>query len=167
MPAGRRPLADRIEIAAPRLAAFAVRALDYLPTGIRARVLQAAFDRAQNAFNRGDLEAVFALMDRNAVYGPPPPLYRDGYLRGRPAVLDFWRTVFADYESTIENLFLDEVAPGRVVRRARLTHRNRKSGETLSYVIRQTTELVGGRVVLQVNALDSDTESTEPAGSDA
>ncbi|HME03058.1 MAG TPA: hypothetical protein VKG38_08505, partial [Solirubrobacteraceae bacterium] len=79
----------------------------------------------------------------------------DGLLRGRTAVLDFWRDVLARYdESTIENLSLEEASPGHIVRRARLRHRSRASGEALNYVIVQTTELKGGHVVRQINVLD-------------
>ena len=38
------------------------------------------------------------------------------------------------------------------MRRARLSHRTRIEGDSLSYEIVQTTVLVGGRVVRQVNA---------------
>jgi hypothetical protein len=145
-----------MEVGAPRVAALGVRIFGYLPGRIRARLLQGAFDRARDAFNRGDLEVVFALFADDVEYGPPPPLYRGEWLQGRAAVFDFWHAVFAKYDSTIENLTLEEAAPGRVVRTARLTHRPKNGGETLSYVIRQTTELIGGRVVLQVNVVDSD-----------
>ena len=43
-----------------------------------------------------------------------------------------------------------------MVRRARLRHRSRATGEELSYVIKQTTELAAGRVVRQINVLDED-----------
>jgi hypothetical protein len=154
MPQGRRPLADRIEVAAPRLAALGAQTLGHLPAPIRDRLLRVGFDRAQDAFNRGDLEVVFALFDPEVEYGPPPPLHGGERLHGRAAVLDFWRGISARYDNSIENLSLEEVAPGRVVRRARLAHRSKASGERFSYVIRQTTELIGGRVVLQLNVLD-------------
>jgi len=48
-----------------------------------------------------------------------------------------------------------EAAPAHIVRRARLLHRSSKTGEALDYLILQTTELEGGRVVRQVNLLDS------------
>jgi hypothetical protein len=143
-----------MEIAFPRVAALIAEALGHLPMPVRSRILQGAFDRAERAFNRGDLEAVFALMDPDVEYGPPPPLHDGERIHGRAAVFDFWRAVFAEYDSAIENLALEEVAPGRVVRRARLTHRRKEGGAELSYVIRQTTELVAGRVVLQVNELE-------------
>ena len=59
-----RPLADRLELAAPGLAALAARLLARLPEPARRRALEGAFDRARDAFNRGDLEAVFALFSR-------------------------------------------------------------------------------------------------------
>jgi len=127
-----------------------------LPERVRNRALQGAFDRARDAFNRGDLETVFALFAADVEYGPPPPLH-EGTLRGRAAVFDFWRSVSARYdESTIENLSLEAAAPGYIVRRARLHHRSRATGEELSYVIKQTTELAAGRVVRQINVLDDD-----------
>jgi hypothetical protein len=128
-----------------------------LPEPIRRRALQGAFDRARDAFNRGDFETVFALFATDVEYGPPPPLHEGGHLRGRMAVFDFWRSVSARYdESTIENLSLEQAAPGYIVRRARLHHSSPATGEDLSYVIKQTTELAGGRVVRQINALDDD-----------
>jgi len=70
------------------------------------------------------------------------------------AVLDFWRGVLARYEdSTIENLSLEEALPGRIVCHARLHHRSSATGETLDYVIVQSTELERGRVVRQINVL--------------
>jgi hypothetical protein len=149
----RRPLADRLEVGAPRLAALMARLAGRMPGPIRRRLLGAAFDRARDAFNRGDLEVVFALFDPDVEYVPPPPLHEGEPLRGRGAVFDFWRDVLGRYEeSRIENLALDEAAPGRFVRRARLWHSSR-GGETLSYSIVQTTELDRGRVVRQVNRL--------------
>ncbi len=126
-----------------------------LPVPLRRRVLLAAFDRARDAFNRGDLEAVFGLFAEDVEYGPPPPLYSGGVLRGRKAVFDFWREVFDRYvENTIENLSLDQTAPGSFVRRARLRHRTSATGSSLDYVIVQTTDLKAGRVVRQVNVLE-------------
>jgi ketosteroid isomerase-like protein len=154
MTPARRPLADRVEVRAPRAAALAARALGRMPGPIRRRALAAAFDRARDAFNRGDLEAVFALFAIDVEYVPPPPLYEGEPLRGRAAVLGFWRDVSARYESSaIENLSLEEAAPRRFVRRARLFHRP-ADGDALVYSIVQTTELAGGRVARQVNALE-------------
>jgi len=156
-PAGEssRPLADRIEVRAPGLAALVVMAVGRLPVPVRRRVLPAAFERARDAFNRGDLDAVFGLFAKDVEYGPPPPLYRGDSLRGREAVVNFWRGVFDRYdENTIENLSLDEAAPGSFVRRARLHHRISATGASLDYVIVQTTHLRAGRVVRQVNVLD-------------
>lgn len=147
-----RPLADRVEVAAPGLAALIARVLIHLPEPLRRRVLGAAFDRTRDAFNRGDLEAVFALFDAEVEYVPPPALYQGGPLKGREAVFAFWRDVLARYEdSTIANLSLEEAVPGRIVRGARLCHRSRAEGDQISYEIVQTTELAGGRVVRQVN----------------
>ena len=153
-----RPLADRLEVGAPWLATLGARAVGALPEPLRRRILQAAFDRARDAFNRGDLEVVFALFADDVEYAPPPPLTDRDPLRGRAAVLDFWRDVFARYDdNTIENLSLEETSRGQFVRRARLQHRSRDTGETLDYVIVQTTELDAGRVVRQVNVLDPGT----------
>ncbi|MGO9761817.1 MAG: nuclear transport factor 2 family protein [Solirubrobacteraceae bacterium] len=151
----QRPLADRLEVRAPRLAARGAQAVGRLPGSLRRRILQSAFDRARDAFNRGDMEVVFALFAPDVEYGPPPPLYHGDLLLGRAAVFEFWRGVLDRFdENTIENLSLAEAAPGRVVRRARLSHRASTTGEALDYVIVQSTELRGGRVVRQVNVLD-------------
>jgi hypothetical protein len=153
----KRPLADRIEVGAPGLAALAARTIARLPEPVRRRALRSAFDRARDAFNRGDLEAVFALFAAGVEYGPPPPLYEGPPLRGRTAVFDFWRGVHGHYEtSTIENLSLEEARPNYIVRRARLHHHSRGTVEDLSYVITQTTELRAGRVVRQLNVLADD-----------
>ena len=151
----QRPLADRIEVGAPRLAALGAQAVSRLPVSLRRRILQSAFDRAGDAFNRGDLDVVFALFAPDVEYGPPPPMHEDGPLRGREAVFDFWRGVLTRYDdSAIENLSLEEAAPGCIVRPARLRQRSSATGEALDYVIVQTTEIKGGRVVRQINALD-------------
>lgn len=98
---------------------------------------------------------MFALFASDVEYGPPPPLHEDEPLQGRGAVLDFWRGVLAHYdENAIENLSVEEAAPGHIVRRARLRHRSSTTGDALDYVILQTTELEGGWVVRQVNVLD-------------
>ena len=152
-----RPFSDRVEVRAPGLAAFLSRGLTRLPKRVRRRILQAAFDHARDAFNRGDLEAVFSLLAEDVEYGPPPPLHQGGPLRGRAAVFDFWRGVRDRYdENTIEDLSLEEVAPGRIVRRARLRHRSSATRDELAYVIVQTTELERGRVARQVNVLAPD-----------
>lgn len=155
MTTSSRPLADRLEVGAPGIASVAASAIGRLPGPLRRRALQSAFDRARNAFNRGDLEVVFALFAADVEYAPPPPLHDGGPLRGRAAVFDFWAGVRSRYESTIENLDLEESSPGRFVRRARLVHRPLTTGETLDYVIVQTTEVRSGRVVRQVNVLDT------------
>ncbi len=161
----RRRLADRVEVAAPRVAALAVRGLGRLPQPIRRRVLEAAFDRARDAFNRGDLEVVFALFAADVHYEPPPPLHKGGPLHGRDAVLDFWRGVFARYDdNAIENLFIEEAEPGRIVRRARLRHRLRATRRDLAYVIVQTTELERGEVVRQVNTVGSPLDAERVGG---
>ncbi len=152
-----RPLADRLEVRAPRLATLGARAVGVLPEALRRRVLHAAFDRARDAFNRGDLEVVFALFADDVEYTPPPPLADCAPLKGRAAVVAFWREVFTRYgDNTIENLSLEETSRGSFIRRARLRHRSRETGETLDYVIVQTTELEAGRVVRQVNVLVPD-----------
>ncbi len=51
------------------------------------------------------------------------------------------------------------VAPGRIVRRARLRLLSGPGGEALSYAIVQTTELARGRVVRQINVLDPKSEA--------
>ncbi len=150
-----RPLADRLEVGAPRLAALAASALGHLPGSLRRSILRSAFDRARDAFNRGDLEVVFALFSEDVEYAPPPPLHDGPPLLGRVAVLEFWRAVLARYDqSTIEDLSLEEASPGRIVRHARLRHRSSATGEELDYVIAQRTELAAGRVVRQINVLD-------------
>lgn len=154
MTSAGRPLADRLEVGVPQLARVGARIASALPEPLRRRVLQSAFDRARDAFNRGDFEVVFALFADDVEYGPPPPLAGDEMIHGRPAVEEFWQGVFARYEAnSIENLALEETSPGRFVRRARLRHRARGTGEQLDYVVVQTTTLDGGRVVRQVNAL--------------
>jgi ketosteroid isomerase-like protein len=158
----RRPLADRVEVSAPRLAAFVAQILTRLPESIRRRALRSAFDRARDAFNRGDLEVVFALFAADVTYSPPPPLHEGGSLQGRGAVFDFWRGIFTRYdENTIENLSLDEVSSESLVRRARLHHRSRTNGESLDYMIVQITDLKRGRVARQMNILD-DPQATGP-----
>jgi ketosteroid isomerase-like protein len=122
------------------------------PEPLRRRLLKAAFDRAAGAFNRGDLEALFALFADDVEYVPPPALRPPELLRGRVALLGFWRQVLARYpDSRIENLDLREAARGRFVRTARITHRS-PTEHPLSYDIDQVTELRRGRVVRQVNA---------------
>ncbi len=140
----------------PGLATLGARTLALMPERLRRRALQSAFDRARDAFNRGDIEAVMALFAQDVEYVPPPPL-GGGVIQGLPAVLDFWRAVFGRYErSTIENLSLEEAEPGRFVRRARISHHAGPDGEDLSYTIVQSTWLKAGRVVRQVNELVSD-----------
>jgi hypothetical protein len=138
-----RPLADRFEVIAPSIVAFVARTVSRGPAPLRRRVLGDAFARAEAAFNRGDYEAIFALFADDVHYIPPPGLGQ-GPINGRAAVLAFWRSV-----SLIENLSLEEAGPRRFVRTARLTHRADR--DELSYVIRQVTELRGGRVISQVN----------------
>jgi hypothetical protein len=145
----RRPVADRLEIAAPSLVALAARVAGQIPGPLRRRVLVRALARAEAAFNRGDFVAVFALFAENAHYVPPPVLSQTP-IAGRDAILHFWRTIEARFTtSTIENLSLDEVEPERFSRTLRITHGT--DGDKISYVIRQVTELRHGRVVSQVN----------------
>jgi ketosteroid isomerase-like protein len=158
----RRPLADRLEVRAPGVAAALVRLLGRMPPPVRQRALAGAFDRAQEAFNRGDLEVVFALFADDAEYVPPRPLHEGAPLVGRAAVLGFWREVLGRFDaSTIENVSVEEAAPSRFVRTARLVHR--AADGSLEYAIRQTTELRRGRVVRQVNEVVPDQAVTPGA----
>ena len=121
-----------------------------LPPSLRRRVLSAAFERAERAFNRGDLAAVFALFADDVEYVPPPALHSGPPIVGRLAVQRFWEDVLARFErSTITNLSIDEATPTRFVRTARLSHR--RSDDNVGYAIRQITEVAAGRVVRQVN----------------
>lgn len=145
----RRPAMDTLEVRWPGFAAHAVRTLLRMPVPVRRRGLASAFDRAAAAFNRGDFEAVFALLADDAEYVPPPPLSGKP-IRGRAEVLRFWQAVPDRYPlSTIANLSIEEAGRSRFVRTARLSHTG--PGTTLEYVIRQTTQLSHGRVVMQVN----------------
>jgi ketosteroid isomerase-like protein len=145
----RRPLADRVEIVAPFVAALVARALGRAPARLRRRLVTDAFARAEAAFNRGDFEAIFALF-ADDVYYVPPPVLGEGSITGRAAVLRFWRSVARRFEaSNIENLSVEETAPRRFVRTARIKHRTDR--DDLSYTIRQVTELRGGRVISQIN----------------
>ena len=152
---GPRPLPDRIEVAVPALAAVLARLLSLAPARVRGRALEGAFDRAREAFNRGDMEAVFALFSADVEYVPPPTLYEGPPITGRGAVLAFWNDQLGRFQSSsIENLSLEEAGRGRFVRRAALRHIHAGEGVPLEYVILQTTELRRGRVVRQVNELD-------------
>jgi hypothetical protein len=145
----KRPLADRVEVAVPAVAAFAARVLARLPSAVRRRVLTNAFARAEAAFNRGDFEVIFALFDDDVAYVPPPALAKEP-INGRAAVLAFWQEVARRFDpSAIENLSIEEASAHRFVRTARVTHRLREN--ELGYVIRQVTEVRGGHVVAQVN----------------
>jgi SnoaL-like domain len=145
----RRPVADRLELAAPSVAAVAARTAGRLPARIRRRVLTGALARAEAAFNRGDFETVFALFTDDARYVPPPALSQTPIV-GRAAILEFWRGIAGRYyASTIENISLEEVAPRGFARTIRITHRTDR--EPISYRIRQATELRRGRVISQVN----------------
>jgi ketosteroid isomerase-like protein len=147
---GVRPLADSFEIRFPGLAALAVRALGRAPAAVRRRVLADVFARAEHAFNRGDLDAVFALFADEVEYTPPPPLYDGPPIVGRERVRRFWEQTRARFdEMRITNLEVEETAPSRFVRTAELFHRS--PTEELRYRIRQTTELHAGRVIRQTN----------------
>ena len=151
----RRPLPDRLEVAAPALAALVARLVSHTPGSVRTRALEAAFDRARDAFNRADMQAVFALFADDVEYVPPPPLYGGPPLRGRDTVLAFWIEQLGRFRSSsIENLSIEEAGPGHFVRRARLRHVPASEADPLEYVILQTTELRAGRVVRQVNELE-------------
>jgi len=144
-----RPVADRLELAAPSLAAIAARVAGRLPPSARRRVLRSALARAEAAFNRGDFEVVFALFTDRAHYVPPPALSRVP-LSGRQAIVEFWRESATRFRiSSVENVSLDEILPQRFTRTLRIRHRT--DGEELSYIIRQVTELRQGRVVSQIN----------------
>lgn len=145
----RRPALDTLEIRWPGLAAHAVRMLLRMPAAVRRRGLASAFDRAEEAFNRGDFQAVTALFAEDVYYVPPPPL-SGAPIRGRAAVVRFWQAMRGRYpRNTITNLTIEETSPSRFVRTARLSHAGPDSA--LEYVIRQTTQLSHGRVARQVN----------------
>jgi ketosteroid isomerase-like protein len=121
-----------------------------MPVPIRRRVFTSAFARAEDAFNRGDLEAVLALFADNVEYVPPPALHSGAPIAGRRNVLAFWNDVFTRFErSQITNLSIEALGHTSFVRTAKLSHDGREG--TLEYEIRQTTDVRRGRVVRQVN----------------
>ena len=147
-----RPPADSFEVRFPKFAAVLVRGLGRAPEPVRKRLLLDAFARAERAFNRGDLDAVFALFARDVEYVPPPPLYDGPPITGRDGVRQFRNGISTRFEENrITNLTVEETAPSRFVRTAELVHR--KPQHELRYRIRQTTQLRNGRVARQVNEL--------------
>jgi ketosteroid isomerase-like protein len=124
-----------------------------LPGPLRRRVLVSAFRHAEDAFNRGDLDAVFASFADDVEYLPPAPLPRAAPIVGKARVLAFWEDVAARYESEIETNELRELGRGRMFRAARLRHVARDGDETIEYSIEQLTEIEGGQVVSQRNAV--------------
>jgi ketosteroid isomerase-like protein len=149
-----RPLADRLELRLPGATRLVTRAVLAAPAPVRQAVLRGAFARAQEAFNRGDFDVVLAAFADDVEYEPPPPLPDAGPLRGREAVLSYWRGIFERFdENRIENVEVVETGRGTIRRVARLHHRERATGAPLDYEILQTTELRGGVVVRQRNEL--------------
>ena len=146
----RRPLIDQIEVSAPSLAALINQMALHLPVPLRRRLVEAAFDRAEAAFNRGDFEPICALFTANAEYVPPPALHNGQPIIGREAMLQFWNDVLARYpKSSIANLSIQQATPRQFVRTAKLSH-DGPAGH-LDYVIRQTTELRHGHIIRQTN----------------
>lgn len=79
---------------------------------MRRRVLHDAFARAERAFNRGDLDAVFALFADDVEYTPPPALYDGPPIVGRDRVRRFWEQARKRFgEMWITNLDVEETAP--------------------------------------------------------
>jgi hypothetical protein len=123
------------------------------PAPVRQAVLGGAFARAKDAFNRGDLEVVFATFSPAVEYDPPPPLPGARRIHGRDEVLRYWRGIFARFEQNeIQNVEVIEVGRGTIQRTARL-HHGGPGEEQLEYEILQTTEIRGGSVVRQTNEL--------------
>jgi hypothetical protein len=150
----KRPLPDRLELVSPALTRMLTRAVVAAPSPLRRAVLSDAFARAQDAFNRGDLEVVFAAFSADVDYDPPPPLPGARHLTGRDEVFSYWRRIFDRFDDNrIENLDVIEVGRGTVRRTARLRHADSRTKELLEYEILQTTEIRGGAVVRQVNEL--------------
>jgi ketosteroid isomerase-like protein len=149
-----RPLADSLELANPTLTRTLTRGILALPRPIRRPILTAAFTRAQDAFNRRDLEVVFAAFAPEVEYVPPPPLPDARPLRGREEVLRYWEGIFERFnENRIENLKLVESSRGTVQRTARLRHASTRTSERLEYEILQTTVFGSGAITRQTNEL--------------
>jgi ketosteroid isomerase-like protein len=150
----KRPLADRLELISPILTKALTRLTLAAPGPIRRAILTDAVERAEGAFNRGDLAVVFAAFDDDVDYQPPPPLPDSRRIRGRGAVLRYWQEIFRLFDQNrIENREIVEVSRGTIRRTARLHHRNAATGETLEYEILQTTEIRHGSVIRQHNEL--------------
>jgi ketosteroid isomerase-like protein len=132
-----------------------LRAVVALPGPLRRKVLTSAFRHAEDAFNRGDLDAVFASFAADVDYVPPSRLPGAAPIRGKAAVLAFWEAIAARYESTIETSELREAGRGRMLRLASLRHADRGGGDALAleYEIEQVTEISGGEVVRQHNTV--------------
>jgi len=128
-----------------------LRAVLCLPGPLRRRVLISAFRHAEDAFNRGDLEAVFAAFADDVDYLPPAPLPGARPIQGKAAAIGFWEGIAARYQSEIETSELRERGRGNMFRVARLRHVGRDRGEIIEYGIEQVTKIRGGEVVLQRN----------------
>lgn len=148
-----RPLPDRLELRSPYLFRHLTAVVMRLPIRRLRRVLIGlALKRAQDAFNRGDVEVIFAAFAPDAEYQPPPRLPGAHPVTGREAAVDFWQAIFLDWkDNRIENLGFVDAGDGKIVRRAALHHVNRSTGELLEYEIVQETQFVGGMVSSQVN----------------
>ncbi|MEA2466759.1 MAG: SnoaL-like domain [Thermoleophilaceae bacterium] len=148
----QRPRTDRAELRFPRATRALTQVVLMAPHPVRQAVLAGAFKRAEAAFNRGDMDVVFAAFAPDVEYEPPPQLPGARPLRGRPAVFGYWRGIFEEFEDNrIENVEVVETGQGTIRRVARLHHRHRDGGQPLDYEILQTTELRGGLVVRQRN----------------
>jgi len=98
---------------------------------------------------RSRIDEILTVFPRRRPGGQDRPRGNDSRVAGL-----FWNRLGISVRfqaSAIKNLSVEETAHrATFVRTARITHRT-DCGEELSYVIRQVTELRGGRVVSQVN----------------
>lgn len=122
-----------------------------LPGPLRRRILISAFHHAEDAFNRGDLDAVFAAFAEDVDYLPPSALPGAGPIEGKARVMAYWEEIAARFESEIETTALREIQRGKMFRAARLRHLDRSGGTNLEYRFEQVTEIAGGQVVRQQN----------------
>lgn len=129
-----------------------VEAEEELKMGANADLVRGAYE----AFGRGDIPAIVALVDDQVEWTSPGTLPQGGTFHGRDNVLKFFEGVGAAWEKlSLEPEVVDELGPDRVVGIARLSGTLR-GGRAAGYGAAHVFEIRGNKIVRFREFVDND-----------
>jgi ketosteroid isomerase-like protein len=148
---------QRLSVRYPAFNSVAIAAMLAVPhEPTRRRTLLRAYRDGNTAFNRGDFEAAFAPLDAHVEFHLPPVFPGAEVLRGRAAVIDYYRDAHSEWDDV--HLWTPEIkhASARsIVSTYSLVFRGSETGLGFEMHGTQSADVRRGRIVRVAGTVDT------------